>query len=106
MVVIVNGEAREIEYITASGEDMAQELIGDYESLELDEDGNRIMTADQFDWWVTEFEKLRQIDNLVEEIDLKSNDELYEEYLKIGSCDLEQETNLQLAWLKEYQPNH
>ena len=102
MKAIVNGEVKEIEYITASGEDMAQELIGSYESLELDEDGNRIMTAEQADWWTTEFEKLQEIDELIEDLDLKSDDELYDEYLKIGSCDLEQETDLQLEWLKEH----
>lgn len=105
MKVMVNGETKELEYVTASGCDVSQEVVGSYESLKFDKDGNVIMTHDQYDWWTTEIEKLVKIDDLLVEISFDGKD-YYQYANETNSCDLETQTNMQLAWLKEYQSNH
>ena len=104
MVVIVDGVFREIEYFVASGCDMARDLIGSYESSLDDEDGRWIMTEEQYDWWTDEINKLVEIDQLIEDLEIK--DELFDQYIRETSgCDLEGETDMQLAWLHKYQSN-
>ena len=105
MKVMVNGETKELEYVTASGCDVSQEVVGSYESLKFDKGGNVIMTHDQYDWWTTEIEKLVKIDDLLVEISFDGKD-YYQYANETNGCDLETQTNMQLAWLKEYQSNH
>ena len=71
----------------------------------IDKDGNVIMTHDQYDWWTTEIEKLVKIDDLLVEISFDGKD-YYQYANETNGCDLETQTNMQLAWLKEYQSNH
>lgn len=105
MKVMVNGEVKELEYVTTSGCDMVQDIIGNFESFPFDEDGNRIMSLDQYDWWSSEIDKLSRIGSLLEELELDNKD--FNRYIKeTCGCDLETQTNMQLAWLKEYRSNH
>ena len=104
MKVIVNGEVRDLEYNTTSELDITRDVIGGYESFPHDEDGRWIMTEEQYDWWIDEIDKLTKIDDLLEELDLE-DDDLDQFYKETGSCDLEQQTDMQLAWLHEYQSN-
>ena len=102
MKVIVNGEVKEIEYVVASGCDIAKDVIGNYEEFECDEDGRLIMDEDQYDWWTDEIDKLIEIDELIEDLEIK--DELFNQYTRETSgSNLEGETDMKLAWLKEYQ---
>ena len=104
MVVVVNGAARDLDYNTASGLDITRDVIGGYESLPCDEDGRWIMTEEQYDWWTDEINKLVEIDQLIEDLEIK--DELFDQYImETSGSDLEGETDMQLAWLHKYQSN-
>lgn len=103
MIIVVNKEKRELDYVTASGEDMAPEIIGEYEKLELDNDGYKIMNEEQYAWWEKEFDKMREIDKMESELKIMNNHELYDQYLHdIDDIDLDSQTTKQIEWLENY----
>ena len=94
---------KELEYVTKSGEDMASEIIGEYETLELNEDGYRIMTEEKYAWWKNEFDKMCKIDEMESELKIINNHELYDQYLHdIDDVDLDLQTTKQIQWLENY----
>jgi hypothetical protein len=63
------------------------------------------MTQEQYDWWTDEIDKLIEIDELIENLEIK--DELFDQYTnETSGSDLEGETDMQLAWLKDYRKNN
>ena len=103
MVVIVNGQKKELMYIcnTNCDSDITMDIIGMYDSFPVDGEGNLIMTTSDFNWWSDELYKLAKIDGLLE--DVRLSDEDFDRYINdTNMCDLEAQTDTQLEWLQNY----
>lgn len=102
MKILVNGK---IETLTANGindTEYTNDLIGMYTNLDCDNDGMPIMSNDDFAWWSDVIDKLNRID----EIRIAANgagreDDFYNAVNTISDCDLDHQTDMQLAAAEE-----
>lgn len=51
MTIRVNGAEREIKAVGSNSIEWTIDLLGNYEALQTDEDGNYTMSEDDFAWW-------------------------------------------------------
>ena len=103
MVVIVNGQKKELTYIcnTNCDSDITMDIIGMYDSFPVDDEGNLKMSISDFEWWSDELDKLTKIDDMLEDVQL--SDEDFDRYINdTNMCDLEAQTDAQLEWLQNY----
>lgn len=98
MKIMVNGTMKELKAIDANGVEWTRDLLGNFGSLEYDEDlGEYIMDCDSFKWWSS------MVDALNRAVELENNldDETLTAYRteNFDYVDLETETYARLAWL-------
>lgn len=101
MKILVNGIEKELELRDPSnGQELTQDVIGNYEVLDYDKDCDcYIMAVDQFEWWKNVICEMQEIDNIL----LTASDELKFEFgkLDMGCSDLDDDIHNKLEWLRE-----
>ena len=103
MKVIVNGVEKELEYVMNDTCDISPDVIGNNEILDYNDEGIPIMTKEQYEWWSIEIDKLIEIDELMEELHIEDDPEVYNNFIfETEENDLESQTDAQIKWLKDY----
>jgi len=101
MKFLVNGEQKELVY-KFDGNDNTKGMIEEYGKLVTDENGNYVMSPEEYEWWKKEFIKEEQADDLYLNLDLTFEE--FKQYSKdTESPDLSEHTRLQLEWLQNFE---
>lgn len=104
MTVNVNGKEKELEY-RKNGCDLSRDVVGTFDDFSTDEETRILMTPSDFDWWTEEFEKLEEIDDILDDLLLSDGD--YDQFIdETFNNDLEIQTDEQLEWLQDCEKNN
>lgn len=102
MIILVGGEQKELKAVR-DGIDYTEDLLASYDELKKDNDGNCIMSNDDFEWWDNMVDMLNEMYQLTNKLD----DDAMAEYdaVDFGSLDLIDDTQARLDWLKLHVAN-
>lgn len=101
MVVLVNGEERELTAIGTNGVEWTHDLLAEHDAISFDEEKeNYVMDEEFYDWWSNVIDKMNEVQELEDE--LKLSGKALEEYQNCGGHDFESDINAQLEWLRDY----